>query len=536
MNPNIFTKRFLFMLITLAVVLPCLLKSQSPVEVKGSSPNAWGAGAVITNLDSDPRPELILLAYDVAERPNSYHYRIGWNVDKNGKAKRWGDNVVIPGIGWGSLGIGAAVTQLDEDARPEIILMIYLDYDMKHFRYTIGWNLDNNGLTTTWDRKYVEIEGCLSWAAAGAGTAIAQLDDNPRPDMILACYDDPQPGTNLFRYRVGWNLDSSGTAAKWSNYRELEGMSDIGAGSGIAIAHLDDDPAPEFILGDCGLFDQESYYHYKIGRNLNSQGMTTEWDNPQKFPGVGPDAAGADIAVFNLDEDPRPEFILAANINPFVNSNETAPNHWSYRVIKNIGSPRRIQVEIDKLENVKWPAQKIVHQGAAHSLPGIFALAGIQLKPVQDDGAVPDIKEGKPYTDAEIHSFLVSHQDDPAPADTWPLYAAVLSRHSEGLPGMMIFHGQRKAAVVFAGESSDDARYLRSLAHQLGRALNLLYSDGDAWRGSATYSKGYSLANPTWRLSANWNFAWSAASLSHFYHHLPNRWEPQVKEKFINCH
>ncbi|MCU0290006.1 MAG: hypothetical protein MUF15_26915, partial [Acidobacteria bacterium] len=482
MNLKIFSQKFSFMLITLIVVLPCMLISQSAIEVQGFSANAWGAGAAFTNLDSNPRPELILLVYDVAERPNNFHYRIGWNVDKNGTAEHWGDNVIIPGIGWGSLGAGIAVTQLDNDARPEIILMIYLDYEMKDFRYTIGWNLDANGLTTHWDKEYMNIFGCLGWAGAGGGLAVAQLDDNPRPDLILACYDDPQPGMNYFRYLVGWNLDQNGKAAKWHTYREILGMSNVGGGAGIAVAHLDNKPAPELILMDCGIFDQESFYHYRICRNLNPIAATSDWGDSQKLPGVGPNAAGADIAVFNIDEDARPDFILVANINPFVNSIETGPNKWSYRVVKNIGAAKRMQLEIDKLESVTWPPDQVRRQEATHSLPEIFALAGIQLKTAQNEGNIPDIKKGQPYTDAEIHSFLSSHQNVPIPADTYPMYTAALSRHHEGLPGMMVFFGQRRVTTVFTGEYRDDAQYLRSLAHQVGRALNLQYSDGDAWR------------------------------------------------------
>jgi len=253
---------------------------------------------------------------------------------------------------------------------------------------------------------------------------------------------------------------------------------------------------------------------------------------------VGPEAKGADIAVFNLDGDERPEFILMSYINPSgksSKSNERA-NYWSCRVAKNLGAAKRIRLEMDKLDNVKWPSHQVVRQGATHSLQGIYGLAGIAVKPVQDDGSIPDIKEGKPYTDAEIHSFLTSYRDDPVPEDAWDLYAGILTTHSEGLAGMMFTFQQRRGAVVFAGQCNGDAEYLRSLAHQLGMVLNLRYSDGDAWQGCFTYSKGHTLMNPVWKLAADWNFAWSAASLSHFYHHLPRRWEPQPKEIFIDCH
>jgi hypothetical protein len=336
---------------------------------------------------------------------------------------------------------------------------------------------------------------------------------------------------------VGWNLDSKGKAAAWSNYKEAVGVFDRGGGAGITIAHMDDNPAPELIVMAYKISrDQSARFCYRTGWNLDSSAMPTSWSIYSEVPGVGPDSKGGDIAVFNLDGDERPEFIFMSYVNPSGRSSKSNENYWSYRVAKNIGAARHIRLEMDKLDSVKWPSDKVVRQGATHSLQGIYALAGIGVNPVQDDGLIPDIKEGKPYTDAEIHSFLTAYRDDPVPEDAWPLYAGILTTHIEGLTGMMFTLQKRRGAVVFAGQCNGDAEYLLSLARQMGMALNLRYSDGDAWRGCFTYSKGHTIMNPVWRLAEDWNFAWSPASLSHFYYHLYNRWEPQQKEIFINCH
>jgi hypothetical protein len=36
--------------------------------------------------------------------------------------------------------------------------------------------------------------------------ALANLDSNPRPEMVLMAYDNPTVNPNTFRYRVGKNI------------------------------------------------------------------------------------------------------------------------------------------------------------------------------------------------------------------------------------------------------------------------------------------------------------------------------------------
>jgi hypothetical protein len=159
---------------------------------------------------------------------------------------------------------------------------------------------------------------------------------------------------------------------------------------------------------------------------------------------------------------------------------------------------------------------------------------------VRDQGSIPEIKPGKPYTDAEIHCFITTYMNNNVPPDkkgAWPVYGAVLTSHADGIPAMMFTLNQQRGFVIFSNECQDDAQYLRTTAHQIGHTLNLKYSDGDAWEGPySTALKGYTLMNPSWKLAAHWNFTWSAASFFHFYHHLPNRWQPFAKGKLANCH
>lgn len=533
MNSIIFRLRLsMILIIAAASLLTPAAAEQGSVELPGVGPMIRGAGLAINNLDKNPRPEMILMVYDISRKPASFIYRIGRNLDETGTATGWSNDIKIPGVSFNAQGADVSTAQLDKDPRPELILMCY-NYipDVNSFRYIIGWNLDSNGETLNWSNNYVEVKG-VGWEGSGAGTAVAQLDDNPAPELILMAYDNGY-FVNFFRYRIGWNPDPRGKVQHWSNYREGLGVGWEGSGAGMDIVQLDQNPRPDILLLAYDNFpDKPPFFSYRIGWNLDSKGKVDNWSEYTQLPPVTPVVRGADIGVFNLDDDARPEFIIMAyHVTP-------SNTGFVYQVLKNMGPARKINLEMDKLENVPWPPDRVTRKGANHSLQGIFALAGIDIKPIRHKASIPDFKQGKPYTDEEVHCFATTYADGKgtAPAGAWSMPGALLTSHIDGIPGMMFNIDGRKGTVVFANQCKDSAAYLRTTAQQIGRALNLRYSDGDAWQGCLTYKKGCTLMNPAWKLAVDWNFTWSAASLSHFYHHLLNQWQPGKEGKFMSCH
>jgi hypothetical protein len=353
--------------------------------------------------------------------------------------------------------------------------------------------------------------------------------------LILLAYDVPV-FKNYFRYRVGWNLDTNGQPVGWSNYLEAVGVGWIhGRGSGVTIAQLDGNPAPDLVLMAYDSYRKKpDYFRCRVGWNLGGNGRAVDWSDYMELPGVGRELIGADISLFNLDADERPEIIFMGYYRP----SKDKEYRFRYQVVRNKVPAKRIYLEMDKLDNVNWPSAPVVRKGGSHSLQGIYATAGIQVKPVKDQGTIGDIKNGQPYSDAEMHSFLTTYRNDKAPAGTGSLYAASLTAHTDGLLGIMFSLDHRRGVVLFANEFNDKAPYLRALAHQLGIALNLNYSDGDAWQGHRMdkWKKGNTIMNPTWKLAPDWNFTWSQASLFHFYNHQVNRWQPREKGIYDDCH
>jgi hypothetical protein len=128
---------------------------------------------------------MVLVAYDNPEGPNSFRYKIGWNLDETGRTAHWSSVIPVPGLG---------------------------------------------------------SEGC------GAGVTFANVDGNPRPEMILMAYDDPG-GPNTFRYRVGWNISESGEALMWSDGETIPGVGNEAQGADVFAFNFDQrNSLPELFL------------------------------------------------------------------------------------------------------------------------------------------------------------------------------------------------------------------------------------------------------------------------------------------------
>jgi hypothetical protein len=351
--------------------------------------------------------------------------------------------------------------------------------------------------------------------------------------MILMAVDNP-PKKNSFRYKIGWNLDMSGVATSWSKYIDVAGVGWEAQGAGMAVTNLDNNARPEMILMAVDNPPKGNSFRYKIGWNLNASGVATSWSKYKSVTGVGWEAQGADIAVFNLDTNPAPELVFMAYDNP------PKANTFRYTIVNNEVPANLIRLEMDSLSTVNWPPVTVVRNGVTNTLQSIYAVAGIDLNPVQNEGNIADLHTpmNPCFTDAELDAFRAAHMNSPGPAGTWHTYGAFLTCHNGGWLGIMFDTNQRRAFAVFANGIGGNAEYLRTTAHELGHALNIEHSDADAWipPGYPTAGTGRTIMNQTGQLAPGWDYGWSASSLHHIYDHPEDRWRPRSGITWSNCH
>ena len=280
--------------------------------------SAQGAGVALQDINDNGTPELVMLGYDNPHGANSFRYRIGWDIQPTGAVNGWSSTNITSGVGWEGQGAGIAFANLDANPRPEMVLMaVDNPQGANSLRYRVGWNVSTSGQTANWTGFTV---GGLGWESDGAGIAFTNLDNNPRPEMILMAYDDPDK-SNSYRYRIGWNVDSNGAASTWSNSYTVSGQGWAGEGAGIAMADLGKGPQPEMVLMAYNAPDGSNGFRFKIGWDVQSNGHATSWTTEDELEGLGHIGHGADIAIGNIDADPEPETIFMA-LDPYFNGNQ----------------------------------------------------------------------------------------------------------------------------------------------------------------------------------------------------------------------
>jgi hypothetical protein len=184
-------------------------------------------------------------------------------------------------------GTGVAVADLDADGRPELIVFqVDNPPGHNHGYYKIGWKLDAAGAVTGDWSEWILVPDWVWWENQGGAIAIADLDGDGRPELVVFDVDNPQ-GQNAGYYKIGRNLDAAGmVTGGWSNWVAVPNWFPVeNQGASIAIADLDGDGRPELIVFQ---MDGQDSGYYRTGRKLDAAGTVTEgWSNWVTVPDSG---------------------------------------------------------------------------------------------------------------------------------------------------------------------------------------------------------------------------------------------------------
>src|SRR4029077_4686478 len=77
-------------------------------QVDGVGWEGQGAGVALGQIDADPAPDLVIMAYDNPSGQNNFRYRIGWNLNRDGNPTTqngvpmtpWSGDIQVDGVGW----------------------------------------------------------------------------------------------------------------------------------------------------------------------------------------------------------------------------------------------------------------------------------------------------------------------------------------------------------------------------------------------------------------------------------------------------
>ena len=202
-----------------------------------------GAGLAVANFGAAGLSLIVFQIQHLVPGPNKGLYRVGRALDAQGNVTGgWSAWQEVPDwISWRDQGAAIATADLDGDGRPELLVFHIDDFHGDHPRqpnkgfYRAGIGLTADGQVSGWT-PWTPVDW-LSWFNQGAGLAVADLDADGRPEVIVFQIDAPD-GENAGYCRVGWDLDQQGRVqAGWGPWTRFDGWGSWeNQGGGMALA------------------------------------------------------------------------------------------------------------------------------------------------------------------------------------------------------------------------------------------------------------------------------------------------------------
>ncbi|MEA2775454.1 MAG: hypothetical protein QOF90_860, partial [Acetobacteraceae bacterium] len=187
---------------------------------------------------------------------------------------------------WENQGAGIAVADLGGGQQHLAVLMVDKGAPQNRGLYRIGRGLNAQGAVTGGWTDWFDVPDWFSWENQGADVAVTDLDGDGRPELIVFMIDNPA-GQNQGYYRVGRKLDADGiVTGGWGDWTPIpDWFSFENEHGGIAVADLDRDGRPELIVFMIDNPAGKNEGFFRIGRKLDAGGVVTGgWSDWQKVP------------------------------------------------------------------------------------------------------------------------------------------------------------------------------------------------------------------------------------------------------------
>jgi hypothetical protein len=276
-----------------------------------------GAGIAVADLNADGLPDLVVLQVDDPAGANSAYFRVGFSSDDQLTIGQWTAWSPVPDWdSWFNEGAGVAVADISGNGQPDLLVFRVdaVPNGQNAGYYRIGWDIDAAGQVTGWS-PWLAVPDWFPWFNAGADVTVADIDGDGVLDLVVLMVDAPE-GRNQGYYRSG-PLNADGTVTAWRTWVAVpDWYFWENQGAGVAVADLDGDGTPELIVLAVDNPPEQNGGYYSVGWHLEGRPIEG-WGPWQAVPDwrfwEGHDAAAV---VAHLGHAGMPHLVVLTVDNP----------------------------------------------------------------------------------------------------------------------------------------------------------------------------------------------------------------------------
>lgn len=218
----------------------------------------------------------------------------------------------VSGLGHINQGAGVAIGDIDNNGRPDMILMgIDNPKGKNNFWYKVLYDIDENGYYSK-ESSILSISA-EGWENSGGDIALCDLNNNGILDMVLLCTDKPTTAGRAYRwYYVAYDLKPDGHYNSLSSLNTLDELGFFYDGAGIDICDINKNGTPDLLMMVYDAPEGENSFRYQIAFDLQSNGNYLSLSPVYEVPGLGHDGDGAGVAVGDIDNNGTLDILFMA--------------------------------------------------------------------------------------------------------------------------------------------------------------------------------------------------------------------------------